>query len=134
MTDDQPLGVDISRLPWRIKDAIERYICVVDMLHDRVRQVALAAMARDPTIDAVGVSVAGGSSESLLVSRVLLDGIADPDLHGIVERRVMLALRELGWREARLSKDNTWTWRLIDVRREDASAHEMAAAARLVRL
>ncbi|MFN3613049.1 MAG: hypothetical protein ACK4WC_00610 [Rubrimonas sp.] len=126
--------VDIETLPRSIQLAVEHYANVADILRLRVRQVACAAMARDPAIGAVAVAMENSIVRPLIVSRIVIEGVSDPSLRSAVEGRVMRILLDLGWREVRLARHRTWRSQLIAVERKMASAHELAAAARAVRL
>jgi DNA-binding GntR family transcriptional regulator len=134
MTDDTPDHIDISNLPPRIRQTIEHHESVVDILRERVRQIALAAMVRDAASTVVTVALEMAFYQPRSVSRVVLEGIADPDLRNLVADRVWRVLPETGWQVAKLPEGQTRTWIMVTVRRIEVSAHEMATAARAVGL
>lgn len=127
-----PHRVDLETLPRSLRRAFEHDYRVADVLNPRLRQVAFAAMARDAAIGELRVAAEFGVIRPLVVSRVVIAGVSNPNLRTDVEGSVLRTLREPGWRGGRLAPHKTWTWRLIDFEGGTASMHELAAAARAV--
>ena len=124
--------IDISGLSPSTQRAITEFELVVEPVREQVKVVVLAAMARDVSLETVSVRIEASRVAMMARKRIMVD-IANDALRGLVEARVRSILEDAGWRTVP-SGENSWVWTLDVVPRDDTTAHELAAAARLVRL
>ena len=124
--------IDISGLSPSTQRAITEFDRVVAKTHREVTLVVHAAMARDVGLKTVRVRIESPILDMMAMMRIMVD-ISDDALRRQVEARICSILDDAGWRTVP-SGEQAWVWTLVLVMRGDTTAHELAAAARLIRL